>query len=276
MRVGRRTGAVLAAAVAVLVGVVAGGARPAEAAESEKKAEKALDKVEKALERSVKVRWKDLDLSACLKDLSRIGRLKITLDAGLPASIGETLVNYAAEDVPLTVALGNALHAAELRYTITEDGVFASTQGRLARKLVYGEGAPAESNPMTRADALAVLSRRDVEEEEEAFTLGDPAFTIDCRPERLQERPRYNPETGLTDYPAPPIWMLGDDDINDANFRYSLRPYFETPEEIVRQGGRQGGGARSERELFAYIVELMDENPELFRKIVKEMEKKAH
>lgn len=275
MRAGRRTGAALAAAVAVLVGAVAGGARPAEAAAADAKVEKALEKVEKALDKSVKVSWKALDVSACLKDLSRIGRVKITLDAGLPGSIGETPVNYTAVDVPLAVALGNALHAAELRYAVTDAGILVSTQGRLARKLVYGEEVPVESSPMTRQDALAVLSRKDMEQEEEAFTLGDPAFTIDSRPERLQERPRYNPDTGLTDYPAPPIWLLGDDDINDANFRYSINPYFETPQEIVRQGGRRGGRGTSDREMLAYVVELMAENPDLFRKIVKEMEKKG-
>ena len=93
MRAGRRTGAALAAAIAVLVGAVAGGARPAEAATSEEKVEKALEKVEKALEKSVKVRWKDLDLSACLRDLSRTGKVKITLDPGLPDSVGQTPVS---------------------------------------------------------------------------------------------------------------------------------------------------------------------------------------
>ena len=108
-------------------------------------------------------------------------------------------------------------------------------------------------------------------EEEEAFGLGDPAYTIDCRPHRLQERPRYNPQTGLTDYPAPPIWMLGDDDINDANFRYSRHPYFPTPEEIVRQGGKQ----RSEHELVAHIVDLLHVNPGLFARVLKVLEKET-
>ena len=64
----------------------------------------------KALERTVKVRWKDLDLSACLRDLSRTGKVKITLDAGLPGSVGETLVSYSAEDVPLRNVLTKGCH----------------------------------------------------------------------------------------------------------------------------------------------------------------------
>ena len=248
-----------ALALVAAIAVSLGGILPARAA----------TKAEDALERPVTVEWSGVQLSACLKYLAKRGNVKIEADSRLPDSVRRTPVTYAGERVPLGVALGHALRAAGLRYAVTDEGVIVvSTPNLLAKKIVYGgmEHLP-ESEPMDLAGALNVLSDRE-RDEEEAFTLGDPAYTIDCRPHRYQERPRHNPDTGLTDYPAPPIWMLGDDDVNNARFRYSRDPYFPMPEEIVRRDEP----AMTEREVFAYVVRLMRSNPKVFRQVVKALQ----
>jgi hypothetical protein len=202
----RRTTAV------ILAVIVASGAAPG-----------AAPSPTEALEKPVKVEWAGARLTEALADLAKQGALSFVLDPAIPEAVRETPVIYSGSDVPLRVALGQALRAGGLRYTIRDGAVLVGTPKRLAERIVYGPQADdlPEAEPMTRGEALEALSPV------EAPDITD----VRAQPWRRPEPARENPVTGLTDYPGPPIW-IDSPDADSARFKYSNKPSYLKAEHL--------------------------------------------
>ena len=186
---------------------------------------------DESLARPVSVSWTGKKLPECLADLAKETGLGFVLDPALPAETRETLVTYTGTEVACAFALGQALRAAGLRYAARAGSVYISTPKRLARKIVYGGAAAVpEAEPMGKGEALEILSPAD---DDDDVNLGD-VRQIRNRPWRQVEGPSVNPATGLTDYPAPPIW-IDSPDAGNARFKYSLHPSFLKPEYLDEQ-----------------------------------------
>ncbi len=179
-----------------------------------------------ALAKSVTVSWTDRKLTSCLADLAKATGAAFMLDPALPADARDAEVAYSGTDVPCATALGHALRAAGLRYAIRSGTVWISTPARLARKVVYGdEDAMPESRPMGMGEAMALISPAD---DDSDYTLAD-VRQIRNKPWRQVEAPTVNPATGITDYPAPPVW-IDEPDADSPRYKYTTQPTFLKPE----------------------------------------------
>ena len=235
-----RSGKALAAVVAV---ALVGAAARAEVSRS------AGD----ALAKPVSVSWTGKKLTECLADLAKQTGSGFMLDPALPAETSEAAVTYSGADVPCAVALGHALRAGGLRYTIRGGSIYISTPKRLARKIVYGQAdAVPEAQPMGKGEALEILSPAD---DDDDVNLGD-VRQIWNRPWRKVEGPRVNPATGLTDFPAPPIW-IDSPDAGNARFKYSREPSFLKPEYL----DELDDDAKSLNQLIGQVIRIIKAHP---------------
>jgi len=246
--------------MAFLVGGLAARSSAAEQAGAPGPARKA-SALDAALGRPISVSWSGAALASTLEDVASHGQVKITLDPELPAEVGKTPVTYSAKDVPLRVALGNALRAAGLRYAVLDGELFVSTPERVARTLIYGpQGAtdPPEAEPMQVGEALGVLTPSVEDPDEEMPWCRDDVEVV-------------NPVTGLSDYPAPPIFGVPSNSPDAVRFRYTDRPSYLKPEYL---DAAAAGTTQSERELLLRLVELIRRNPEWARsELLKAMER---
>jgi hypothetical protein len=205
------------------------------------------------LAKPVSVSWTGKKLTECLADLAKQTGLGFMLDPALPAETSEAAVTYSGTDVACAVALGQALRAGGLRYTIRDESIYISTPKRLARKIVYGQAdAVPEAQPMDKGEALEILSPAD---DDDDVNLGDPR-QIWNRPWRKVEGPRVNPATGLTDFPGPPIW-IDSPDAGNARFKYSNKPSVLKPEYL----DEQDDDAKSLNRLIGQIIGIIRANP---------------
>lgn len=208
-----------------------------------------------ALQKTVSVSWAGEAFTDCLADLAQQAGAGFVLDPALTPEQRSTKVTCSADDVPLALALGRALRTAGLRYTVREGSIWISTPKRVAERVLYGDGgAVPEAVPMGRGEAITLLSPADDDTGE--FALDDPR-QIHNRPWRKPESPRLNPQTGLTDYPAPPIW-IDSADADSARFKYSREPSFLKPEHLDRLPVE----ARVENEQIGRLAKLIREHPD--------------
>jgi len=206
-----------------------------------------------ALAKPVSVSWTGKKLTECLADLAKQTGIGFLLDPALPAETGEPTVTYSGTDVLCAVALGQALRAGGLRYTIRGGSIYISTPKRLARKIVYGQAdAVPEAQPMGKGEALEILSPAD---DDDDAPLGDPR-QIWNRPWRKVEGPRVNPATGLTDFPAPPIW-IDSPNAGNARYKYSHKPSFLKPEYL----DEQDDDAKSLNQLIGQVIRIIKAHP---------------
>jgi len=207
-----------------------------------------------ALDKPVRVDWAGVKLTDALADLAKQAGIGFVLDPAMPASAREAAVSYSAEDVPLRLALGRALKAAGLRYALIGGAVWISTPDRVARKLVYkdAENLP-EAEPMDRGEAMMLLSPYDEDPANELLGM------TRVRPWRRPEPPTVNPATGLTDYPAPPVW-IDSEDAGSARFRYTATPTYLKPEYK-----KEGADTSPEREALVRLLDLLRKHPEWTR-----------
>ena len=205
------------------------------------------------LAKPVSVGWTAKKLTECLADLAKQTGLGFLLDPALPAETREAAVTYSGTDVACAVALGQALRAGGLRYTIRGGSIYVSTAKLLARKIVYGqEDVVPEAKPMGKAEALEILSPAD---DDDDVNLGD-VRQIWNQPWRKVEGPRVNPATGLTDYPAPPIW-IDSPDAGNARFKYSREPSFLKPEYL----DEQDDDAKALNQLVGQVIRIIRAHP---------------
>jgi len=231
----------LTASLTLCVGLaVLGGAR-AEAASAEV-----------AQHSIVRVSWVDAKLTEALADLAAQAGVGFILDPAMPASARDATVTYASEGVQLRIALGNALRSAGLRYTIVNGAIWVSSPERVARRIVYkGAENIAEAEPMSRGEALNVLSPDD-----DIPSIGSLHKPYD--PHRKPLPPSQNTVTGVTDFPAPSVWIESEDRGNQR-FKYTSKPSFLKPE--YRKDGNGDGGAN----MLGYVVSLIKSRPDWSR-----------
>jgi len=171
-------------------------------------------------------------------------------------------------------ALAVTLSLAGLRYAVLDGAVFISTEGKLAERLLAGYsasepvGARKAREPMTTAEAATRGQVFDAYQDE---FIG-AADMIGSSPWRLWEPPRYNPKTGLTDFPGPPTWIESPD-VGHPRFRYTAVPFFLKPEylaweqekrELRDAEDRQERGQRqANARALAALLQLLKDNPDL-------------
>jgi len=210
---------------------------------------------EKALNKEVHVNWARARLIDCLADLAEQSGAGFTLDAALAEDLRNTQVSYTGNGVPLALALGRALRAAGLRYTIFDGSIWISTPKRVAERVLYGDGGEVpEAVPMGRGEAMDMLSPVDRDTGE--FPLDDPR-QVRNTPWRRPEDPKLNEATGLIDYPAPPIW-IDSPDADSARFKYSREPSFLKPEHLDKLPLE----ARAENEQIGRLVKMIKAHPD--------------
>jgi hypothetical protein len=204
------------------------------------------------LEKAVKVDWQEAKLTKALADLAVQGGVSFIVDPALPADVRDSTVTYSDSDVTLSRALGQALRQAGLRYAMRGGTIFVSTPRRLAERIVYGrtEALP-EAEPMTRSEAHDIL----------APEMGDDHLIgpgqIHRVPWRKPEEPSVNPATGLTDFPAPPIW-IDSPDADSPRFRYTTRPSFLKAEHADEADEE----SRSANEDLGRLIEIIKRHPD--------------
>jgi hypothetical protein len=208
-----------------------------------------------ALEKTVRVNWARARLIDCLADLAEQSGVGFTLDARLTDAHRHAEVSYSADAAPLALALGRALRASGLRYTIRSGSIWISTPKRVAERVLYGDGgAVPEAMPMGRGEALGMLGPVDRDTGE--FSLDDPR-QIHNKPWRRPESPKLNEATGLVDYPGPPIW-IDSPDAGNARFKYSREPSFLKPEHLDELPLE----ARAENERLGRLARMIRSHPE--------------
>lgn len=211
------------------------------------------------LDKPVKVEWENTKFTEALAELAKQTGVGFILDPGMPASARDVTVSFAADGVPLRLALAHALKAAGLRYTIIEGAIWISTAERVAQKLVYrGASELPEAAPMDRGEALSILSPNDENPADELLGFSR------VKPWRRPEPPKVNPVTGLTDFPAPPVW-IDSEDADSPRFRYTTVPTYLKPEYKKETPG--------EREALLRLLDLLRRHPEWTRtEILKAVE----
>lgn len=224
----------------------------------------ALGSADDALEKPVSVSWSGAKLTDCLGDLAKQTGAGFVLDPALAAEKRAARVTYAGTDVPLAVALGQALRAAGLRYTIRQGSVLISTPERLAREIVHGgRDFVAEAVPMSKGEALSLLSPAD---DDDDFPLSD-VRQIHNKPWKQVEEATVNAETGLPDYPAPPVW-IDSPDADSNRFKYTTRPSFAKPEHLpdpaLLSGAGAGAGvqAQLDQEALGRLIAIIKAHPD--------------
>lgn len=234
------------------------------------------ERVEKALTMEIdSLDQQEHTLNEWLQLFGKITNENFILDADLPQSVGDTKLSVKVQKGSTILdALGVTLSLAGLRYAILDGAIFVSTEGKLGDRLLSGQGLSA---PMLSSKAREPMSVGEAVVRSQPFDRYQDGFIGEADmmasyPYRLWEAPRYNPKTGLTDYPGPPIWF-DDPDINNPRFRYTAVPMFLKPEylaweqekrEMREEQDRRG---RNERQANAKaleaLIQLMKENPDL-------------
>ncbi len=210
---------------------------------------------DEALEKTVRADWARAKLVDCLADLAEQSGVGFTLDATLTDKERQVEVTYSADGVPLAHALGRALRAAGLRYTVRSGSIWISTPKRVAERVLYGDGgAVPEAKPMGRGEALQMLAP--VEPDTGEHSLDDPR-QVRNTPWRRPEDPKLNEATGLVDYPAPPVW-IDSPDADNARFKYSREPSFLKPEHLDKLPVE----ARAQNEAMGMLIKAIREHPE--------------
>lgn len=214
-------------------------------------------------------------LSEWLQLFGKITNENFILDPGLPRTVGETKLTVRVRKGGTVLdALAVALALAGLRYAILDGAVFISTEGRLADKVLAGQriaeplGSARTRQPMSTGEAIG---RTQIFDPYQDGFIG-AADMLASSPWRLWEGPRYNPRTGLTDYPGPPVW-IEDPDIGHPRFRYTATPFFLKPEYLAWEQEKremredQERRERAERQAnaraLAALLQLLKENPEM-------------
>ena len=215
-----------------------------------------------------------------LQLFGKITNENFILDPGLPKSVAETKLSVRVQKGGTVLdALAVTLALAGLRYTILDGAVFISTEGKLADRLLTGQGV---GEPMATARAREALSVGDAVVRSQPFDpyydefIGAPDM-IASTPWRLWEPPRYNPRTGLTDYPGPPTWIESPQ-VGNPRFRYTATPYYLKPELLAwEQEKREARDEQTRREqaekqanarALSALLQLLKDNPDLKAKDV--------
>ncbi len=225
---------------------------------------------------------KEHKLTELLQLFGKIANENFILDPSLPASVGETKVRVRVQKGGTVLdAFGVALALTGLRYAILDGAVFISTEGKLADMLLYGSRA---TSPVGTSKARQPLTVSEVVSKKQVFDPHQDGFVtarnfISHAPWRHWEPPRYNPKTGLTDYPGPPIW-IEDPDIGHPRFRYTSTPFFLKPEYLALEQEKreyrdeaermERAQRRDEARALESIIQLMKKNPDMSAKDILE------
>jgi hypothetical protein len=213
------------------------------------------------LDAPVRVSWVDAKLTDALADLASQTGVGFILDPEMSSAARSATISYASNQTSFKVALGRALKAAGLRYAIIGGAIWISTPERVAQRIVYkGQENLEEAEPMSRGEALDTLSPDD----DDVPSLGD--LSRPQKPWKRAKAPSVNPVTGLTDFPAPPIWVESDD-ADNPRFKYASTPSFLKPEYRTE-------GASDSTDALAIIITVVKTHPEWSREeILAVMEK---
>lgn len=235
-----------------------------------------MERIEKALQMPLaKLDGNAHALGEMLQLFGKITNENFILDPTLPKSVGETKVLVRVKDGGTVLdAFGFTLAQVGLRYALLDGAVFVSTEGKLADRLLSGSDA---SEPLTVGAARAPMTVGDAVVRSQPFDPYQDDF-LDARdfishaPWRFWEPPRYNPKTGLTDFPGPPVWIESPQ-VGHPRFRYTGTPYFLKPEYLAYEQEKreyrddQDRQERAERQAnvraLSAILQLLKDNPDM-------------
>ena len=221
---------------------------------------------------------KEHTLSEMLQLFSKLTNENFVLDPGLPSGSGDTKLTIRVQKGGAVIdAFSVVLALTGLRYVIQDNLVFVSSEERLARRLlsgatmVGGDRVAAARHPVTTSEAVTLSQPFDRYQDD---FIGAESF-ISNYPWRQWEAPRYNPSTGLTDYPGPPV-MMDSPDVGHPRFRYTSRPYFLKPEYLAIEQDKQemreadfhraNSEHQADERALAALLQLMKDNPNLTSK----------
>lgn len=260
-------------AVPVLLGVLALLGLRTEDAQS---ADADIARVQKALGTKLAgLSDKEQMLSEILQLLGKATGENFVLDPTLPKSVGEQKVTVRAKaDGTVLDAFSVTLALTGLRYSILDGVIYISTEGKLSDRLIGGQGA---SEPVASIQARRPLSVSDAVGRSQPFDPYQDHFVhtsdfIGHYPWRLWEPPRYNSNTGLTDFPGPPV-DIDSPQVGHPRFRYTSIPYFLKPEFLAYEQEKRE--YREERDVqdraerqanaraLAALLQLLKDNPNL-------------
>lgn len=260
----------------MLTGLLLLGTNPGLRAEDKTRTASSTERIQKAFGTPLK----DLDgnehtLKEMLQLFGKITNENFILDPTLPKSVGETKVTVRVKDGGTVLdAFAVTLALAGMRYAILDGAVFISTEGKLADRLISGQGV---ADPMGSAQAREPMSVGDAVTRSQPFDPYQDDF-IDARdfishtPWRFWEPPRYNAKTGITDFPGPPVWIESPQ-VGHPRFRYTGTPFFLKPEFLAYEQEKreyrdeQERQERQERQAnaraLAALLQLLKDNPDL-------------
>jgi len=245
-------------------------------AEDAKPAGSANARVQKALGTKLTgLSDKEQTLSEVLQLLGKATGENFVLDPTLPKSVGEQKLTVRAKaDGTVLDAFSVTLALTGLRYTILDGVIYISTEGKLSDRLLSGQGA---GDPVANIQARRPLSVGDAVVRSQPFDPYQDNFVqtsdfIGYYPWRLWEPPRYNPNTGLTDFPGPPV-DIDSPQVGHPRFRYTSTPYFLKPEFLAYE--QETREYREEKEIqdraerqanaraLAALLQLLKDNPNM-------------
>jgi hypothetical protein len=214
-------------------------------------------------------------LPAVLGQFSEKTGIDVVLDPDVERTMGHVRIEYEADARPARVVLGHVLRlAGGLRYAVKEGRVIVSSEGKLARQIASGtfspEGVPAEASAMTVGDAVALTT----DFTDEVHGVGVQKWA--GRPWRA---PYKEPDTGITQFPGPPVIIQGDD-VGDRRFLFTEERFYVKPQYRGLVDPRLGDNtviykddeARTDLNL---LLRLIEENPEANASEILERYQKA-
>lgn len=234
----------------------------------EEKAEKAKDwqdEIVQKLQTTVTLD-KKATLKQALANISAMSGVTIILDDRLPES--NNVIAIQAKDESLQIVLGKVLKQAGLRYTLKDGGVYVSRAQDLIAMLLSGDEQEGEeeAQPLTPADALRLSGETKFEDIPD---LSNPYDAIGFEPWRKPEAPYVDPRTGITHFPAPPIWVEAED-ADNPRFKFSDTPSFLKAEHLWEEVYSKDKAQLEEAELLGRLTRLLQSNPKFSQKEVLE------
>jgi len=226
-------------------------------------AETAVDwrtSISRSLDNTLTVNWQERKAAEALAYVAKASGVTITVDPAVVARLTDVKVTISVADRPLKTVLGLVLKAAGLRYTLRDGGIYVSSPERLVMMLLSGEDGTevAEAEPMTEADALALVSNEDVAAD--IPDLSNPYDALGFEPWKKPVRAYRDPVTGIMQFPAPDVWVEAADKDN-PRFMFQREPWFLKPEYLWELVYKKSGGLH-ERELLGRVAKLLAEHPE--------------
>lgn len=246
------------------------------------------NEIYRSLQNTITVNLQDKALSDVLSLIARQSGVSVVLDDALPQEVRSMKVSVEAKEETLQMLLGRVLARAELRFTLKDGGIYVSTVDNLVKAMLKADekkDIPAAAEPFTTADAVKELRREGepwvsdyrggkrvlhtggLRTGDAVPDLSNPYEAMGFEPWRAPQKPYVDPRTGVTHFPAPPVWVAAENE-DDPRYLFTTQPSFLKAEYLWKKVYAEGSREAEEHELLGRLTEVLEDEDDLTQKEV--------